>query len=387
MPPSRRSFLRIAGATAVIGAAAAGGVGAFVATRAPSAALGPWRAAGGPAADPRLKALSYAILAPNPHNRQPWLVDLGRPDEILLFCDRTRLLPETDPFDRQIVIGLGCFLELLHLSAAEDGVHAEIEAFPEGADEAHLDGRPIARVAWRQDAQVSPDPLFASALERRSTKEPFDTQRPVADDSLEALRQQSLDTVVVNTSNAPKEVAALRDLTWRAHRLEMETPRTLMESVDLMRIGKAEIEANPDGIDIGGAFPETLKLLGLLTRETLADPGSTAFAEGLKMYRAMMESAMAYVWLNTPDNGRIAQLEAGRAWLRVNLAATRAGLALHPISQALQEYPEMATLYAEVHDRLGARGDARVQMLGRLGYGPRVPPSPRWPLETRLARA
>ena len=38
-----------------------------------------------------------------------------------------------------------------------------------------------------------------------------------------------------------------------------------------MRIGKAEINANPDGIDLGGAFLEALSAAGLLTRETLAD--------------------------------------------------------------------------------------------------------------------
>ncbi|MDP6702801.1 MAG: twin-arginine translocation pathway signal protein, partial [Candidatus Latescibacteria bacterium] len=100
----RRSLLKLGGATALVLTA---GAGAFLMTRTPSRALAPWQAAGTGYSDPRLQALSYAILAPNPHNRQPWLVDLREHDELTLYSDPDRVLPETDPFQRQIVIGLG----------------------------------------------------------------------------------------------------------------------------------------------------------------------------------------------------------------------------------------------------------------------------------------
>ena len=39
-------------------------------------ARAPWKQAGAGFGDPRLDALSYAVLAPSPHNIQPWLVRL-----------------------------------------------------------------------------------------------------------------------------------------------------------------------------------------------------------------------------------------------------------------------------------------------------------------------
>ncbi len=63
---NRRNFLRIAGGGVVV---AAGGAGLFAATRTPQDALAPWRLIGS-YDDPRKNALSHAILAPNPHNRQ-----------------------------------------------------------------------------------------------------------------------------------------------------------------------------------------------------------------------------------------------------------------------------------------------------------------------------
>jgi len=58
--------------------------------------------------DPMRSALSYAILAPNPHNRQCWAVNLKSSTEAVLICDLRLLLPDTDPFSRQIDIGSGC---------------------------------------------------------------------------------------------------------------------------------------------------------------------------------------------------------------------------------------------------------------------------------------
>ena len=58
--------------------------------------------------------------------------------------------------------------------------------------------------------------------------------------------------------------AGLRELTREALRDEILNPKAYQESVELMRIGRAEIETNPDGISLGGAFLEALNLVGVL---------------------------------------------------------------------------------------------------------------------------
>jgi len=95
------------------------------------------------------------------------------------------------------------------------------------------------------------------------------------------------------------------------------------------------------------------------------------------------ETAMGYLWMVTPGNSRHEQIAAGADWLRVNLACTAEGLGFQPLSQALQEYPEMADHYAKTHARLAPDGGT-VQMLARIGYGPEVAVSPRWPIETKI---
>jgi hypothetical protein len=101
---------------------------------------------------------------------------------------------------------------------------------------------------------------------------------------------------------------------------------------------------------------------------------------------SVIAASPCFVWTTTPGNGRVAQLEAGRDWLRLDLAANAAGLGIQPLSQALQEYPEMAGLFGQVHAKLAPDGGT-VQMLARIGYGPVVNQSPRWPLEAKIVNA
>ena len=287
-----------------------------------------------------------------------------------IYRDRTRELKETDPHERQLTIGMGCFLELMTIAAAETGHGIDLDLFPAG------EKGPVAVATFRAGG-AGPDPLFAHVMARRSCKEPYQ-KRPVAEGL--ARRLGAYAKVITDR----QRVDAIRALTWDAWMVEMLTPRTLKESVDLMRIGKAEINANPDGIDLGGPFLEVLALAGILTREAQLDPDSTGFQEGIKIYREMLGATPAYAVVTTAANSRLDQIDAGRRWLRLNLATTSLGLGLHPVSQALQEYPEMKAPYARAHALLAEPGHT-VQMLGRLGWGPEVARTPRWPLESRVA--
>jgi hypothetical protein len=101
------------------------------------------------------------------------------------------------------------------------------------------------------------------------------------------------------------------------------------------------------------------------------------------MVLANPRTAMGHVWLTTSGNSRAEQISTGRDWARINLAATASGIGIQPLSQALQEYPEVAAHYREAHKLLASDGET-VQMLGRLGYAAPVEASPRWPLEAKI---
>lgn len=120
-----------------------------------------------------------------------------------------------------------------------------------------------------------------------------------------------------------------------------------------------------------------------MTREGSLDTSSSMFSEGKKVVLANTDTAMAHLWQVSTGNSRTDQINAGRDWVRLNLAATAEGVGMQPLSQALQEYAEMKPHYDQVHKLLAPQGGT-VQMLARLGYAEPVPPSPRWPLEAKI---
>jgi len=93
----------------------------------------------------------------------------------------------------------------------------------------------------------------------------------------------------------------------------------------------------------------------------------------------------------TDNNQRTQQINAGRAFVRMQLKATEMGLGLHPMSQALQEYPEMAKHFEAAHQAIIGMhaprtvSDTTVQMLCRIGYTTEpTPAAPRRALEKIL---
>lgn len=381
MTISRRKALSIIGGGAILAAA---GTGLHV-TRKPNKALAPWAAAG-QYDEIRKRALSYAILAPNPHNRQPWMVDLGTPNQVKLFVDTNRLLPHTDPFNRQITIGLGCFLEVLRMAAAQDGYAVQLDLFPEGSDTEELDSRPVAIAHFQKSETVQPDPLFAHVMQRRTQKEPFDMDRAVSDSDLRSLISAPQSGTRRWADNSDHSVEHYRTLSEEALMIEIETPHTYRESVDLFRIGRAEVNKNPDGIDFSGPLFETLNLFGLFSRKAALDKNSVTYTGGIDAVLSNTRTAMAHIWITTKGNTREDQIAAGHDWVRLNLQTTGLGMGLQPLSQALQEYPEMADHYAQIHKELAEDGET-VQMFARLGYCAPVPESPRWPLEAKIINA
>jgi nitroreductase len=392
----RRNFLRLAGggAVAVSGAGAAAAI--TLDSAYPAAAVEAWSGPAATETDPRRRALAYALTAPNPHNLQPWLADLREPGTITLYCDRERLLPHTDPFGRQILIGHGAFLELLVMALAQQGWHADVALWPLGEFAAQLpdwDRRPVARIALARGGR--PDPLFAQVLRRHTPKVDFDTARPVSEGALQALLAGAAsEGLRIGGTVDPAALPALRDLCWQAAQVELGTPRTVMESIRLTRVGPAEIARHRDGIAINGAVPRIAAALGLFDRSAPPPEGSTAWRQMMARFEGHSRTAMGFLWLATPGNRRRQQLEAGRAYVRLQLQATAAGVGVHPMSQPLQEFAEMAPHHEAAHRLLLGRaapraaGDETVQMFCRIGYpAAKVQATPRRPLDQLLRPA
>mgnify|MGYP006189148259 CR=1 FL=1 len=384
----RRIFLRTVGGGVIAAATATTVAGCSSAL--PPEAIAAWQ---GPGNEPDVRRwiLAHAILAPHSHNLQSWLVDLSVPDEITLFIDRSRLLPETDPFSRQMMMSQGTFLELLDLAAKQKGLRAEIALFPQGVfAPTTVDARPTARIRLVPDAAVKPDALWTHIFLRRTNREAYEARDPAAD-ALQAITAstagQAVRTGFVGSSQ-PELLQQHRRIAMEAWRIELVTPRTVMESIKVLRVGPEEIAQHRDGISLNDPMVRALAAVGLFDRSKAPTPDDTSTTTQIQDFNANMAATPAFFWMVTEGNDRVTQINAGRAYVRAQLAATAVGLSMQPLSQALQEYPEQAGPYAEIHQLLGAPAPRfTVQMWTRLGYAPVIQPSPRRGLEAHILKA
>ena len=379
--PTRRLIL-VTGSASVLVAGV--GAGWWKLTAPARAAREPWRTAETGFDDPRLDILAYAILAPSAHNMQPWRIALASDNAFDVYCDGERLLPRTDPPGRQTTISFGCFLELCRMASAELGYRSTVTLFPDGAPVTYRDGTAVARVVLRRDTTVERDPLFGFLLQRRTCRLPYDMARPVDAKTLGRLRECGVPGVVVDGSSDAQRVAGLRALATDAWEVEWNEATTRRESVEVTHVGRDAVNARPYGISLDDRLPSTLGRLGLMSAAALDDPGSAAYRGTEAFYAKAIAGTPSFVWMSTGTNDRRAQLEAGRAWVRIQLIATAQGLSFHPLSQALQEFPAMAGHYQRAHAMLAPTPGATVQMLARVGYGPAIDPSPRESLVSRL---
>jgi hypothetical protein len=271
------------------------------------------------------------------------------------------------------------------MAAVEQGLRADVTAFPAGDwPENAVGEQPVCRVAFVPDATVVRDPLFAQVLKRRTNRNPFDGTAVdpgeatlLAQAGLMIGPAQMLPVQFGWAANA-RQIAQLAGIAKRAWDIEVKNDATFKESVDVFRITGPEIAKHRDGISMHGPFFWWASKLGLFTQQNAMEPAGRS--QALSLIDPQL-AVRAFGWIVTAANDRRAQLAAGAAYVRANLKATELGLAMHPLSQALQEFPQMLPLLAEHKRAVGAAESETVQMFFRLGRAPAAEPAPRRPLD------
>lgn len=276
------------------------------------------------------------------------------------------------------------------MAVAQRGHRADIALFPDGQPGATLDARPFARVRLMADAGASRDPLFEHVFVRRTDRRGYDPGRTIAAADAARLsaavtglpvrfgRAGRVDSVAADANR----VESIRAIAREAWRIEFTTEAPMMESLRVLRVGSDEIDRYRDGVSLTRPLAVMLVKAGLFDRTRFPAPDSKTTRDAIRDFDAITASTPACLWIVTEGTARAQQIIAGRAYVRLNLAAAGAGLAMHPNQQALQEYPEVARPYRAIHALLDAPAPRyTVQMLARVGYPlPRaavLPPAPR----------
>lgn len=342
----------------------------------PAHYLEPWaRSYADQFADPRMKVLAQAELAPSGHNMQPWTIalDPADADTLYLYTDPDRLTPAVDPLSRQALVSQGAFLQYLRVSAANLGYNATFGLFPNGEyDEtdllASMAALPVAKITLTKNPSASApdyDSLFLS-----------DTNRSPYTDAALTTEQQAALTGLADRSGASlqlltgqKDLTTLDELAVQGTLIESRYAAATAESDAVFHSTESAKNDARSGFAVEGqgttGFMKYL-LQGLITIVPAINDDAAAAKNAIALTDAAVAHTPAYALISTPGNTRTEQVQAGILYADLSLRARTLGLVMQPLSQVLQEYPAMADPYAAIH-REYAPGGQTIQMLVRIG--------------------
>jgi hypothetical protein len=291
--------------------------------------------------------LQYAILAPSSKNTQPWRFSVAG-NTVSVFADVRRQQPVADKSGRELYISLGCALENLLVAAEQFGYGHEARYFP------HPGMRELAAtVAFHPGGTSSThrSGISLQTIRDRRTQHGRYTDLPVSENARLRLLSCCGDLGLrVDLTDDPAVRSRVVELNLHADEMEFADPNFRKELGVWVR---------------QGAFgtPRLLSWLGglLLPRMNVGRTVAVRNAE-------LLSSSPLVGIISTRADDREMQVRTGQALERLWLHATVQGIALQPMSQALQ-IPSLRTELAQV---IPDSGWVPQQMF-RLGYARHSP--------------
>lgn len=353
MKSTRRHFLKLAGTAALAAAAtpllsACGGI-----VRVDLKGTG--SDAGGTQLGPELSDILYhASLAPSGHNTQPWTVTVHAPDRLVIGSDKKRWLPGVDPENREMLLSIGAFLEYLIIAANHQGYDIQY--------------RVIAQTAFDQDilevtlaAAASQPGTMDSIRRRRTVRNGYTSKEINASDLATLSRPFGGDLLFIPRQS--RQGRYLQDGTLEANRLQAYRDAAQEELAQWIRWtdGDARRERNgltPEGMEITGIAGWYVR--HFMDRQTVL---TKKFREQtIDIVQKQVNQGGGWLVIASRDSAMPTLIETGRKFGRMLLELRPRMIAVHPMTQMLEEAP----LRDGVARDLGIEGN--VQFILRTGY-------------------
>lgn len=263
--------------------------------------------------------VARATRAPSVHNTQPWHWCIAG-ERVALFADNSRQLQYADPAGRDLVISCGAALHHLKVAAAAAGWKARVRRMPNPYNDAQL-----ANVSFRPEP-ATPDALAAfDALNKRRT----DRRHP----SSWRVPRERLDSLL-----ALGPVAGVTIVAVVSDRARAELLQVLAEAEQAQRLNRRYVDEIVSWT--GREDDEGIPATSLLRRNSATDPemAPSRFPSGTLTdhdpVSEPVEPALLAICSSSDDTA--SRLRAGEALSAMLLKGTADGLAMVPLSQAIE---------------------------------------------------
>jgi hypothetical protein len=275
------------------------------------------------------KILHYASLAPSILNIQPWLVRIADHRKWIIGIDPTRTAPTIDPQNREILLSMGAFVENLSIAAAVQGLRAEISVMAHSPFD-----KDIVQVNFLHKPPIE-YPLQRLEL-RRTVKKGF-LNKPLTLETEYALTASDKDHFFYFPSGT-EHAACVRDSVIEHYRYQLNRQDAQAEITKWMRFSDADAEKYLDGLtlesmEIGGIPGWYLKHFA--EPPDFLKPGY--LDKSLDYTSALAQEGAGWIIITSSDQSVASLIETGRRFEKMSLLAREHQVALHPMSQCLEE--------------------------------------------------
>lgn len=298
--------------------------------------------------------LLHASLAPSGHNAQPWSVRLTD-SGLTVGADSSRWLGKVDPQNRELALSVGTFVENLVAAAPGHGYRAEVMVTGREASDGEL-------VRVKLVAGEAGDVEALKAIRLRRTVRSGQLRRSIASEDLRAL----LGPLESHGHYFPlesKEGKNLAEGTIAANRVQAGRDDAQEELAKWIRFRDEDARSHRDGLT-----PESMEIPGVggwyvrnfMSRESVM--GEAFRKQGVDRVEKQVGSCAGWMVVTSPDGSLGALVETGRRVERMWLGARSRQVAIHPMTQMLEEAPFRDAVGRE----LGLVDP--IQFLLRVGY-------------------
>ncbi|MEO6670370.1 MAG: hypothetical protein ABIN36_12890 [Ferruginibacter sp.] len=310
--------------------------------------------------DDEREILYLASLAPSGHNTQPWLIKYIEPYHWIICNDKSKWLPAVDPGQRETILSLGAFIQNLEYAASNAGYNCQFNILASTNQDEN-----VVSVKLSQ-SENAPTFKIDRIKTRRTVRSNFLNDSLKKEDALYLFNEESAFFTFI--PNGAKEYRYLNQQTIEANRIQSYRDAAEKELSEWIRFSSKEAAIHCDGLT--AASMEINGIPGWVVRN-FYNKGSVMKNDfrDKNISNVIKQVSQSAGWLLITSRGDSVAtlLETGKRFQRIFLKVREKGIAIHPMTQALEE----SLINQTLNHSIGVTDT--IQFILRLGYVKKYP--------------
>ena len=300
--------------------------------------------------------LTLASLAPSGHNTQPWFVKYIEPYHWIIGNDRSRWLPAVDPTQRETILSIGAFLQNLEYAANNLGYSCEFNVLASTNQEENVVEVWLSKLGSIHLFDIQ------KIKNRRTVRSNYLGENLKKEDMNYLMKDES--DAIIYFQNFSKEHKYLNEQTIEANKIQSYRDDAQGELANWIRFSSKDVEKYRDGLTMASMDIEGVSAWVLRNFYNKANVMTKDFRENgiKKIIKEVSGASAGWLLLTSLDNSTNSLLETGKILQRLWLKVRDKNIAIHPITQIIEEPETNKNLNAS----LGITEP--IQFLLRVGY-------------------